>query len=152
MVILQNWYIHFSCADFVKGTVKKSVVVLFVPYATDSLGRRHKLTNQNRFKYLEIKFQNGVSNGVFLCGSNFEPVSLIDLSLLSPRIVPNTHEMRRFFLVVTRDKLKCSTPLRSEIFSLSSCGPISILGITLRRYYLGYLLEQFNLSHLNLYI
>ena len=41
---------------------------------------------------------------------------------------------------------------RGQIFSLSSCGPISFLGLTLRRYYLGYLFEQFNLSHLNLYI
>ena len=36
--------------------------------------------------------------------------------------------------------------------ALSPCGPISFLGLTLRRYYLGYLLEHFNLSHLNHYI
>ena len=35
-------------------------------------------------------------------------------------------------------------PLGSEI-SLSPCGPISFLGLSLRRYYLGYLLEYFNL-------
>ena len=39
-----------------------------------------------------------------------------------------------------------------RIFSLSPCGPISFLGLTLSRYYLGYLLEHFNLPHLNLYI
>ena len=39
------------------------------------------------------------------------------------------------------------TPLRSEIFSLSLCGSISFLGLTLGRYYMRYLLEHFNLSH-----
>ena len=41
------------------------------------------------------------------------------------------------------------TPPGSDIFSLSPCGPISLLGLSLRRYYLGYLLEHFNLPHLN---
>ena len=39
----------------------------------------------------------------------------------------------------------------SEIVSLSPCGPISILGLMLGMYYLGYLLEHFKLSPLNLY-
>ena len=39
-----------------------------------------------------------------------------------------------------------------RFFSLSPCGPISFLGLTIRRYYLGYILEHFNLSHLNVYI
>ena len=46
-------------------------------------------------------------------------------------------------------RLWVQTPPGSEIFSLSPHGPISFLGLTLRRYYLGYLLEHFNLSHLN---
>ena len=41
---------------------------------------------------------------------------------------------------------------RSEIFSLSPCGPISFLGLILRRYYLRYLLEHFKLPHLNHYM
>ena len=41
---------------------------------------------------------------------------------------------------------------RSEIFSLSPCGPISLLGLMLRRYYLRYLLEHFKLPHLNHYM
>ena len=45
-------------------------------------------------------------------------------------------------------------PNWGQIFFLkiSPCGPISFLGLMLRRYYLGYLLEHFNLPHLNLYI
>ena len=38
-------------------------------------------------------------------------------------------------------------------FSVSQCGPISFLGLSLRRYYLGYLLKYFNLvPYLNHYI
>ena len=40
----------------------------------------------------------------------------------------------------------------SEIFSPSPCGPISFLGLTLRRYYLGYLLEHFNLGQTKKYV
>ena len=39
----------------------------------------------------------------------------------------------------------------SEIFSLSPCGPISFLELSLRRCYVVYLLEHFNLPHLNHY-
>ena len=42
-------------------------------------------------------------------------------------------------------------PPGSETFSFSPCGPISFLGLTLRRYYLGYLLRHFNLPQLNHY-
>ena len=39
-----------------------------------------------------------------------------------------------------------------RFFSLSPCGPIFFLGLSLRRYYLGYLLEHFNLPYLNHFI
>ena len=42
-------------------------------------------------------------------------------------------------------------PHRGQIFSLFPCGPISFLGVTFRRYYLGYLIEHFKLPHLNHY-
>ena len=40
----------------------------------------------------------------------------------------------------------------NPIFSLSPCGPITFLGLSLIRYYLGYLIENFNLPHLNHFI
>ena len=40
----------------------------------------------------------------------------------------------------------------AETFSLCPSGPISFLGLSLRRFYLGYCLEHFNLPHLNHYI
>ena len=43
-------------------------------------------------------------------------------------------------------------PPESDIFALSPCEPISILGLSLRRYYLGYSLEYFNLPQLYHYI
>ena len=39
------------------------------------------------------------------------------------------------------------TPPGSETFPLCPCGPISFLELALRRYYSGYLLEHFNVSH-----
>ena len=41
-----------------------------------------------------------------------------------------------------------SHPTGSEVFSLSRCWSISVLGLTLRRFYLRYLFEHFNLPHL----
>ena len=43
-------------------------------------------------------------------------------------------------------------PPESEIFALSPYEPISFLGLSLRRYYLGYSLEHFNLPQLYHYI
>ena len=58
-------------------------------------------------------------------------------------------------LVEQRDLFRRSwvrIPPGSEIFPLSPCGPISLLGLSLRRYYLGYLSEHFQLPHLNHYL
>ena len=57
---------------------------------------------------------------------------------------------------VSRATVICSggrgfEPHRVRDFSLTPCGPISFLGLTLRTYYLE-LLEHFNLSQLNLNI
>ena len=48
----------------------------------------------------------------------------------------------------TERRLLVIIPPGLEIFSLSLCGPITFLGLTLRRDYLGYLLQHFNISHL----
>ena len=54
------------------------------------------------------------------------------------------HWSRRFHWGLLPNALRTNFPPkpispRSEIFSLSSCGSISFLGLSLRRYYLGYL-------------
>ena len=43
-------------------------------------------------------------------------------------------------------------PTGAREFSHSPYGPISFVGLMLRRYYLGYLLEHFNIPHLNHFI
>ena len=59
---------------------------------------------------------------------------------------------------VGRATVICSRGRRFEsrqgqrFFLFTPCEPISFLGLPLRRYYLGYLLEHFNLPNLNHYI
>ena len=67
----------------------------------------------------------------------------------------------KFTIFISHDQLPSGDLFRrswvrirpgSGIFALSPCGPTSLLGFSLRRYYLGYLLEHFSLPNLNQYI
>ena len=85
-----------------------------------------------------------VTNGLNVVSLSAQITILISHDQLQSGLVAELVEQR-----CSVPEVAGSSPTRVGDFSLSPCGPISLLGLSLRRYYLGYLLEHLNLPDLH---